>query len=276
MSERAENITIINTLEDSREADSSAEKNSESMINCPALISGLSHEMRTYMNSIVAFTFLLNNGNFNDEERKEFTNQILGSCEQLMLLFDNYFDSVFIDTGNVNSEPKICSVNNLVSELITEFGALLKKEEKNEVVLIHENQALFKDEVFIDDVRVNKVLRNLFRNAVSNTQTGYIKVGYSQTDGILTFYVLDSGTGYGKNSYLMSEQNLHNAILKYNDTSAALNLAVTRLLITSLGGRIWVERNGISGTGFYFSLPVKKTITTQIPIKKLNGTRIAI
>lgn len=276
MSERVNNINLINTLDGLHEADSPVEKNIDSMINCPALISGLSHEMRTHMNSIVAFTFLMNNSNLNDEERKEFSNQILDSCEQLMFMFDNFFDSVFIDTGNVISEAKNCSINNLVSELITEFGALLKKEGKNEIVLIHENQAIFNDEVFIDNIRVNKVLRNLFRNSVNNTSSGYIKIGHSQSDGIVTFYVLDSGTGYVKNSDLMSEQSLHDAILKYNDTATALNLAVSRLIIATLGGRMWIERNGISGTGFYFTLPVKKSRITQIPFKKLNDTRIAI
>jgi hypothetical protein len=35
------------------------------MINCPTLLTGMSHEMRTHMNSIVAFSFLMNNNGFN-------------------------------------------------------------------------------------------------------------------------------------------------------------------------------------------------------------------
>jgi hypothetical protein len=46
------------------------------MINCPTILTGMSHEMRTHMNSIVAFSFLMNNGVCGDGERKEYSNQI--------------------------------------------------------------------------------------------------------------------------------------------------------------------------------------------------------
>lgn len=88
------------------------------MINCPTLLTGMSHEMRTHMNSIVAFSFLMNNNGFNENEKEEFSNHILSSCEQLMYLFDNFLDSAIIDTGNSTTDLRKCKINNILDDLL--------------------------------------------------------------------------------------------------------------------------------------------------------------
>ena len=54
------------------------------VINCPSIITGMSHEMRTYMNAIVAFSYLMKDSCCSNTDREEFSNQILSSCEQLI------------------------------------------------------------------------------------------------------------------------------------------------------------------------------------------------
>ena len=43
------------------------------MINCPTVLTGMSHEMRTHMNAIVAFSFLMKDSGCNNSEREEFS-----------------------------------------------------------------------------------------------------------------------------------------------------------------------------------------------------------
>ena len=62
------------------------------ILNCPEILTGLSHEVRTYMNSIVAFSFLQNTDSCNIGDRQEYTDHILNSCDQLITLFDNFLD----------------------------------------------------------------------------------------------------------------------------------------------------------------------------------------
>ena len=62
------------------------------MINCPTVLTGMSHEMRTHMNAIVAFSFLMKDDCCNNSDREEFSSQILASCEQLIGLFDSFLD----------------------------------------------------------------------------------------------------------------------------------------------------------------------------------------
>jgi signal transduction histidine kinase len=246
------------------------------MINCPTILTGMSHEMRTHMNSIVAFSFLMNNGECGDGERKEYSNQILSSCEQLMVLFDNFLDSAIIDTGNSKAEPRSCNLGNILNDLLSEFRVILQREDHKDLVLILENQAIKQSEVLIDSNRVGRVIRNLFQNALHNTKSGYIKIGYYFRDGNVIFYVLDSGSGYQKCLEFLNSKNLNESLRLHNDTSTAINLTLARKLISVMEGNIWVENNGPAGTGMYFSVPVREEVAAKVSMNHYNNTRIAI
>jgi len=246
------------------------------MINCPTVLTGMSHEVRTHMNAIVAFSFLMNRNSCDEAEREEFTSHILTSCEQLIGLFDNFIDSAIIDTGNSKADLKVCKLNSLLDELFTEFREILQKDEHKEVTLINESSHSENIEVLIDSNRVFRVIRNLFQNALNNTMTGYIKVGYCLINGILTFSVLDSGQGFFKCNEFLHTEDLNASLGRYNDTSSAINLTLAKKIIQMLGGSISIECNGLTGCGIYFSLPVKVINSSDLSINKYVNTMIAI
>ena len=270
----------INELRDSekgiRELRGTAHYNILNMINCPTILNGMSHEMRTHMNSIVAFSFLMNNSECNEIERKQFSNHILHSCEQLMFLFDNFLDSAIIDTGNSKPEARSCNLGSVLDGLLSEFRVILKRGDNKDVVLILENQTSSHSEVYIDANRVTRVITSLFQNALFNTKSGYIKIGYSVTDGTATFFVLDSGDGYLKCRDFLQTEDLNESLLRHNDTPSAISLTLARKLTVLLGGKIWIETNGVAGSGLYFSVPVKPVESSNLSINKFSNTRIAI
>jgi K+-sensing histidine kinase KdpD len=246
------------------------------MINCPTLLTGMSHEVRTHMNSIIAFSFLMNNSGYNENEKEEFSNHILSSCEQLMYLFDNFLDSAIIDTGNSKTDLRKCKISYILDELLAEFRVILKREDHKELVLILEDQLSEQDEICIDSNRVERVIRSLFHNALSNTVSGYIKIGYYFRDSNVVFYVLDSGQGYNKCKEFLQTENLNDSLSKHNDTCSALNLTLARKLIMLMGGIIWIENNGLSGTGMYFSVPFKEEGKSKTLNNNYLNPRIAI
>ena len=246
------------------------------MINCPTLLTGMSHEMRTHMNSIVAFSFLMNNGGFDEKEKKDFSNHILSSCEQLMHLFDNFLDSAIIDTGNSKADFKKCKINNLLNDLLAEFRVVLQREDHKDLVLVLENQFADQAEIYIDEYRLIRVIRSLFQNALLNTPTGYIKIGYYFRDSNLIFYILDSGQGYLKCKEFLQSENLNESLSRHNDTCSAINLTLAKKLVVLMGGTMWIESNGLMGTGMYFSIPVKEEGKSKTLINKYLNTKMAI
>ena len=97
------------------------------MINCPTILTGMSHEMRTQMNAIVAFSFLMKENCFDNLEREEYSNQILSACEQLIGLFDSFLDSAIIDSGNTKADLRIFKLDNMLDDLLSEFREVIKR-----------------------------------------------------------------------------------------------------------------------------------------------------
>ncbi len=248
----------------------------DSMIKCPTILTGMSHEVRTHMNAIVAFSYLMNRNSANESEREEFSNQILASCEQLIGLVDNFLDSAIIDSCSQKTDLRKCKLSNILDELLYEFREVLKREGPQDVVLVTESSMHDSNEVIIDSDRVFRVIRALFQNSLKTTKSGYIKIGYDFRESIVTFHVLDSGQGYFKCKEFLHTEDLNESLAKFNDTVLAVNITLAKKLISILGGTVWIECNGLTGTGFFFSIPVKKAGSSDINIDNYLNPMIAI
>jgi len=248
----------------------------EKMINCPTVLTGISHEMRTHMNAIVAFSFMMKDNGCNNSERDEFSSQILNACEQLIGLFDSFLDSAIIDTGNSKADSKTCKLDSFLDELLSEFREELHKDGQKDIELITEIQFSDSIEVIIDKNKIYRVIRSLFQNSIKNTKSGYIKIGYFLRDEKVNFYILDSGQGYFKCKEFLQTDDLNESLILHNDTYTAINITLAKKLIQMLGGTIFVECNGLTGTGIYFSIPANLGVSSDININKYIDTMIAI
>lgn len=247
-----------------------------SLVSCPSILAGMSHEMRTHMNAIVAFSYLMKENCSNDTEREEFSNQVLNSCEQLIGLFDNFLDSAIIDSGNTRADSRVYKFDNLLDDLFSEFRVIINKEGQKDLELVTEIRFSNSIEVFIDKNKIFRVISSLFQNSVKNTKSGYIKIGYQLDDNKVTFYVLDSGQGYFKCKEFLHTEDLNKSLSLYNDTQTAINLTLAKKLIQLLGGNVWIECNGLTGTGIYFSVPSQIVVHPEVIINNYTNTMIAI
>jgi len=239
---------------DNRKSDNIPSVQKTDMFNTPSILTGLSHEVRTYMNSIVAFTFLSNNDNCSDEERDEYNRHIMNSCDQLITLFDNFLDSALIDSDEPRSTITKCNLKILFSDLIKDLNSSVSRFDKNKVTLLLDD-SIGDDSIFIDKEKINRVLRNLFFNALENTESGYIKMGYRKQKNRVEFYVIDSGNGYTKNRELLTCENLSRYLGTHQNTFTTVSFILSRKLVESMDGEIWIRPNGVSGTAMYFSVP---------------------
>jgi K+-sensing histidine kinase KdpD len=246
------------------------------MINKPQIIEGVSHEVRTQMNSIVAFSYLLNNARFSDNEKREFSEQIISSCEQLIGLFENFFDTAVLESGSSKENLRETDAGMLFESLASEFRVLLRKKDRDNVILIQEDNLPDRLILRIDKVRTSRILSNLFRNALSNTFSGFIKLGCTYNDEMITYYIKDSGQGFSSSSHLLLSDNPETQYSDSQDTYSAMNLILARNLISALNGKIRVETNDAGGTSVFVSLPAKESSGLKILTGSSSENRIAI
>ena len=233
-----------------------------------SVLNGMSHEIRTHMNAIVAFSFLLKDSRLQDPEKEDFVNQIYFTCEKLISLFENFLETTLVDTGSSSSDEVTCNANNLLDLLFTEFREILRKSGKEEIELITEIQQSTGDEILIDQTKLFRILRCLFHNSLQNTNSGYIKIGYCLSDNEVTFYVLDSGQGFSSTREFLHTNDLSGSLEKYQDLTSAVNISLAKKLIQFLHGSFNIRGNGAKGTGIYFSIPVKVHSRDNAPVNK--------
>ncbi len=246
------------------------------MINKPQIIEGVSHEVRTQMNSIVAFSYLLKNARFSDNEKREFSEQIISSCEQLIGLFENFFDTAVLESSSSKENLRETDAGMLFESLASEFRVLLRKKDRDNVILIQEDNLPDRLILRIDKARTSRLLSNLFRNALSNTFSGFIKLGCTYTDEMITYYIKDSGQGFSSSSHLLLSDNPEIQYSDSQDTYSAMNLILARNLISALNGKIRVETNDAGGTSVFVSLPAKESSGLKILTGSSSENRIAI
>jgi K+-sensing histidine kinase KdpD len=212
----------------------------------------------------------------NISEGEEFSDQILSSCEQLIEIFDSFLDSAIIETGNSKPDSKSCKLDNILDELIAEFREEIRNSDKKNVELITEMQFHNSLEVIIDKSKVFRIIRCLFQNSLKNTTSGYIKIGYNSENDNVTFHILDSGQGYFKFKEFLNTTDLNELLKVNNDTYTAINMSLARNLVKVLGGTIRIECNGLTGSGIYFTIPVKAVANNNFNTTKYVKTMIAI
>jgi len=245
-------------------------------ISCPAVLKQLSHEMRTHMNAVVAFSFIMNKDGYSENEREEFSDQVMKSCEQLIGLFDNFLDTSMIDTGSSPVDFKVLRPDIFLNDLISDLRSILKKEKKDDVVLVTENQYIRAGEVKLDTNKLSRLIRSVFNNALHNTRSGYIKIGYSLENDCLSCWILDSGRGFASTREFFQTTDLNASLGIYSDVYQALNIIFARNLIHLMEGKIWVESNGPGGSAVWFSIPVQSVLQADREINRLSNGMITI
>lgn len=252
------------------------QKKMNQMITQPNIIAGVSHEVRTQMNSIVAFSYLLNNPGFSDSEKREFTEQIITSCEQLIGLFENFFDTAVLESGSANENFRDTDAGRLFETLSSDFRVLMRKRGRDNVIFIQEDNLPRTLMLRLDTARTVRIISNLLRDSLENTLSGFIKLGCTWSDETITFYVKDSGQGFSRSSHLLLSDNPEIQYSDNQDTYSAMNLILARNLILALNGEIRVEANDAGGTSVFVLLPARESSGLKILTAASSENKIAI
>jgi two-component system sensor kinase FixL len=151
-----------------------------------------------------------------------------------------------------------------VSKLVEEAGALALvgvRDQGIHVKFLIDPQMEF---VLADRVQIQQVLLNLMRNAIESmleVERRELTVMVApSTDNMATFSVSDSGAGMSDET----RTQLFQPFFTTKHHGMGVGLSISKTIVESHGGRIWVEANPDGGTIFRFTLrAVNKEDTTD-------------
>ena len=231
-----------------------------------AFLANMSHEIRTPMNAIIGSSEILKNL-VTDKKQKQFLNIISNSGEHLLNLINNIVDISKIQAEGITLSFSYFDVNLVIKEVITELQVLKQN------VKIKDKAPTKELIINADKTRITQIFINLLNNAIKFTEEGSITVGYKLNKEKIVFFVKDTGIGIPKdeiNKIFIKFTQANNTKNKINEGSG-LGLTITKSIVESHNGEIWVESILNVGSSFFFSLP-NSCITNKINIE--NSTNI--
>ncbi|WP_372774402.1 response regulator [Mangrovibacterium sp.] len=234
-----------------------------------AFMANISHEIRTPMNGIIGFVELLKAPD-TDESLKAEAMEIIEKCSfQLMNIITDIVEISKLDSKQIKPVLSGCMIHKLQANLHAIF--LRNMANKNDLKFIKTG---FDKELtcITDEVKLNQILTNLITNAIKNTPSGTIELGYSlrkNTD--ILFYVRDTGIGIPKEFHELIFERFRQVDTKLNREKGGtgLGLAISKAYVELLGGTMWVESNPNEGSTFFFTIPYKPI--NQEPLVVKNG-----
>lgn len=228
-------------------------------------VSIASHELRTPLTSIKGYLDLILHGSAGsiNEQQEEFLYIARNNTERLHLLVKDLLDVSRIETGNLELEVQLISIQALINTAVRSIRNQF--EERN--LYINVDLADNLPNIFGDSNRITQILVNLLSNAYKYTPEGGATVRARQTPNAVQIDIVDTGLGISKEN----QEKLFTRFFRAEDSSVrkqsgtGLGLSITKSLVEMHGGEIWVESRLNEGTTVSFTLPLPAGLSTRSP-----------
>jgi len=221
-------------------------------------MANMSHELRTPLNSILLLSRLLseNNNQNLSADQIEYARVIQNSGQGLLELIDEILDLSRIESGKLQLEHSIVTIDELVADMRMLFAPLAKDKNLDLKFIVEEGTP---PQLETDKMRLEQILKNLLSNAFKFTARGYIQLRISPSfqKNYIDIAVRDSGIGIPQDKHQLIFEAFQQADgstrRQYGGTG--LGLSISRELARLLGGDITLTSAPGEGAAFRVTIP---------------------
>jgi PAS domain S-box-containing protein len=217
-------------------------------------LSIVAHDLGNPMNTIgIWAAFVLQNplAGADGETVRKGAAVIQKAVRRMALLLHDLGDVASIDSGHLKIEPLEGNAETIVADVVEAYAPLCVEKRLS---ITGKAPAL---RLRCDRNRVGQVLGNLVANAIKFTPIGgTIAIEAVRLEREVRFSVADTGPG-------IPEEEREHVFERYwrgkdrdHNKGVGLGLFISKDIIASHGGKIWVESAVGHGSTFYFTLPV--------------------
>tara|TARA_B100000949_G_scaffold78455_2_gene69895 strand:- start:2776 stop:5220 length:2445 start_codon:yes stop_codon:yes gene_type:complete len=236
------------------------------------LISTVSHDLKTPLNTISGYSELFENSNLS-EKQKYYLGQITSSSHFISHLVDDLLDFSKLEAGKLPIESVPFSLENI----IVEAGNAVKQQFPQKAVGLKLSiSEKIKSKIFESDpLRIRQIVNNLVGNAFKFTEKGRVEIKVEKIQEVgkistVQISVIDTGIGISKEKQqlIFNEFTQAETEIAHKFGGSGLGLAISKKLTELLGGNLKVESVLGKGSSFILILPLKNSeriLTKTIP-----------
>jgi signal transduction histidine kinase len=229
------------------------------------LIMNVNHELRTPLTAISGYIDLLIHWNdrIDNETRLKHLKNMQDSCDDLQELIGNVLDALQVDMGKEHLTIQRFSVLDAVREILAHSNPAWLQSHRVHVDICEKLTMQANKQYFRQVLR--NLLSNAFRYVPAGTEVFIIAHPWDEvapagnTASQVCIKVQDTGPGIPPDElpnlfgqFARLERDLSGPV-----RGSGLGLYISKQMVESMGGRIWVESTGVPGQGscFSFTLP---------------------
>jgi len=221
-----------------------------------AFLSQISHELRTPMTSIRAFSeILMEPGDIGEQERLKFAGIIHDEAIRLTRLLDDLLDLSVLENGQVTLKMRAANLHDLIERAFDAAGATRPER----AFTVHRDPPSEHVALITDTDRLVQVLINLISNArkYCDAERPELRLSVRERGADVEIDVIDNGSGIPRAAQAIIFEKF--ARLSDHDRAggAGLGLAICREVMEALGGTI-AYLPGQGGAAFRIRLPRRR------------------
>jgi K+-sensing histidine kinase KdpD len=213
----------------------------------------VSHELKTPLTIIIgALNVALSKG-VSQAQSRELMKDAADNAEDLSTMVDNLLELTRYQSNRLNIEAKQTDVEPVVRAVVKNL------QSKSTIHHLSYDVPSGLPRVFIDSIRIERVIYNLVDNAIKYSPNGgNVHIFCHQKDTRIVIGVRDNGIGIQPEDQTKLFQRFQRLDVKkrYDISGVGLGLRVCQILVESHSGHIWVESTPGKGSTFYIALPV--------------------
>lgn len=225
------------------------------------LFANISHDLRTPLTTMQSYleTLVLKDDVLSNSDRKKYLTTAHKQSVRLKKLVMQLFELSKLSSGSVVLQSEAFSLLELAYDCVQQFA--LESSAKNIQLSVHpDSDETRQFEIFADIALVQRVLENLFVNALRFTpDAGRICIELSRREaGFVYVAIRDTGSGIPEEQ-IARLFNRHCPEISFGNNAngnAGLGLSIVKHIVELHGGQVWLTSVPGSGTLVEFSLPV--------------------
>lgn len=235
------------------ELEASNRRNGELSLSRQNILLTVSHDLCAPLNTINGYAELIPEER-DGVQRNRYAKNILDASRHVIGLANNLLHYYRLEAGKEQPDKETFHLGRMIGDVLHPFHTLADRKGLGMTVETEGVNTMVEG----DRIRLTQILNNLLANAVKFTRTGYVHVGVRYADGLLRFFVRDTGMGISEER----RKNLFKAFERLDADNAqpgfGLGLSITARLVSLLGGSISVESREGHGSTFEVCLPMRE------------------